>query len=139
MHSLEAKSKLLLTFSGPCFVMEPKSPDWSVLKMQMPNTYPVIEIAFRNNKWWQLPKETSDEILSKFLANEKDIGYTWDWGDQRYGSWRPNDEPTSINRYLLDFETKTQRNIDTQRERSFRISWVDLDLVKAVKTGRFTT
>ena len=103
--------------------------------MQMPNTYPVIEIAFRNDKWWQLPKDMSDEILSKFLANEKGIGYTWDWGDQRYGSWRPDDETTSINRYLLDFETGTQTNIDTKRKRTFRIAWVDLDLLQAVKTG----
>ena len=121
---------MLLTFSVPYLVMELESPGWSVLNSQTAEKYPVIEIAFPNDKWWQLPKWMSDQLLTKYQANEIDVGCTWYWGDERNGSWRPNDEPTSINRYLY---------IDTQRERSFRISWVDLDLVKAVKTGRFTT
>ena len=56
--------RVLLTFSGPCFVMELESPDWSVLNSQTPEKYPVIEIAFRNGVWWQLPKWMSDMKLT---------------------------------------------------------------------------
>jgi hypothetical protein len=132
--------RVLLTFSGLCFVMELESPDWSVLNSQTPDKYPVIEIAFRNGLWWQLPKWMSNQLLGKYQANEQDIGYTWDWGDARNGSWRPDDETTtSINRYLLNFETWEQTNIDNQRKRTFRIAWVDVTHQQPVKTGEIAS
>ena len=128
--------RVLLTFSVPYLVMELEKPDWAVLNSQTAEKYPVIEIAFPNDKWWQLPKWMSDRLLTKYQANEIDVGYTWDWGDERNGSWRPDDETTtSINRYLLNFETWEQTNIDNQRKRTFRIAWVDVAHQQAVKTG----
>ena len=61
---------------------------------------PLIEVAFKNGMWWALPLEMSQTLYSKYLANETDIGYTWDWGDSRIGSWKPEDEETTINRTM---------------------------------------
>ena len=86
---------------------------------------PVIEIAFKNGMWWALPQDMSQQLYDRYLANETDIGYTWDWGDSRSGSWKPDDEETSINRYLIDFEAGLQRNIDNNRHRTMRVVWVN--------------
>ena len=98
---------------------------------------PVIEIAFKNGMWWALPQEMSQALYDKYLANETDIGYTWDWGDSRSGSWKPDDEETSINRYLIDFEAGLQRNIDNNRHRTMRVVWVNPSSTTARWTGRF--
>ena len=95
---------------------------------------PVIEVAFSGGKWWQIPLEMSQMIYTKYLANE-DAGYTWDWGNTRQGSWERDGDGSSINRYLLNFETWTQTNIDNGRKRSFRIVWVLPESVQAVHTG----
>ena len=86
---------------------------------------PVIEIAFKNGMWWALPQEMSQGHYDKYLANETDIGYIWDWGDSRSGSWKPDNEETNINRYLIDFEAGRQRNIDNNRHRTMRVVWVN--------------
>ena len=96
---------------------------------------PVIEIAFKNGMWWALPQEMSQELYNKYLANEIDIGYTWDWGDSRIGSWEPEDEETTINRYLIDFEAGIQRNIDNNRHRTMRVVWVNPSSITARWTG----
>ena len=78
----------------------------------------------------------SQMIYEKYLANE-DAGYTWDWGDTREGSWQGSDgEGSSINRYLLNFQTWTQTNMDNGRKRTFRIVWVLPESVEAVHTGK---
>ena len=33
-----------------------------------------------------------------------------DWGDARAGSWQANGEETSLNRYMIDFETWEQQD-----------------------------
>ena len=43
----------------------------------------------------------SAELYAKIEAGQ-DAVYTWDWGDSRKGSWKPDDEETSINRYMID-------------------------------------
>ena len=96
---------------------------------------PVIEIAFKKGMWWALPQETSQALYDRYLANEINIGYTWDWGDARSGSWKPNDEETSISRYLLDFEAGLQKNIDNNRHRSMRVVWVNPSSTVARWTG----
>ena len=96
---------------------------------------PVIEIAFKNGMWWALPQEMSQALYDKYLANETDIGYTWDWGDSRSGSWKHDDEETSINRYLIDFEAGLQRNIDNNRHRTMRVVWVNQSSTTARWTG----
>ena len=40
---------------------------------------PLFEVAFKNGMWWALPLEMSQTLCSKYVANETDIGYTWDW------------------------------------------------------------
>ena len=96
---------------------------------------PVIEIAFRNGMWWSLPQDMPVGLYDKYLRNETDIGYTWDWGKTGLGSWSPNGEETSINRYILDFTCMEQTNIDNNRKRSFRIVWVLPEQVEASWTG----
>ena len=83
---------------------------------------PIIEVSFRNGMWWSMPPEMSAEIHKKYMSGEN-AGYTWDWGDSRKGSWQPDDEPTSINRYVIDFGAMEQTNIDNNRKRSVRIVW----------------
>ena len=61
--------------------------------------------------WWSIPQQMSAELYAKFEAGQ-DAGYTWDLGDSREGSWRPDGENTSINRYTIDFRSKQQTNID---------------------------
>ena len=95
----------------------------------------MIEIAYKHGIWWALPEETSQLLYNKHLANEEDIGYVWNWGDSRYGSWKPDDAETSINRYLIDFEAGLQRNIDNNRHRTMRVVWVDPSSVTARLTG----
>ena len=97
---------------------------------------PIIEVAFKNGMWWALPQEMSQGLYDKYRAGEEDIGYTWDWGTQRSGSWKPDDEETSINRYLLDFEAGIQRNIDNNRHRTMRIVWVDPSTTTPPWTGQ---
>ena len=85
---------------------------------------PIVEVAFRDGKWWSIPQEMSAELYDKYI-NGEDAGYTWDWGaGGRAGSWMPDGELTSINRYVIDFANGVQTNLDNQRKRSIRIIWV---------------
>ena len=65
----------------------------------------------------------SAKLYEKFEAGQ-DAGYTWDWGGSREGSWRPDGENTSINRYMIDFVHKQQTNIDNGRMRTIRWIWI---------------
>lgn len=42
----------------------------------------------------------------------------------RQGSYQPNGENTSINRYIIDFDTMYQRNIDNGRTRKVKVVFV---------------
>ena len=97
---------------------------------------PIIEVAFQHGMWWALPQDLSQQLYEKYQAREVDIVYTWDWGDSRIGSWKPDGEETNINRYLLDFEEGIQRNIDNNRQRTMRIVWVDPSSTTARWTGQ---
>ncbi len=57
-------------------------------------------------------------------------GYTWDWGDALAGSWQPDGEETSINRYVIDLQAWEQRNLDNNRRRSVRLVWVIAESVR---------
>ena len=96
---------------------------------------PLIEVAFKNGMWWALPLELSQALHSKYLANEVDIGYTWDWHNSRKGSWKPDGEETTLNRYLIDFEAGIQTNIDNKRRRTMRVVWVHPSSITARWTG----
>ena len=95
----------------------------------------IVEVAFRKDQWWAMPQHVSDMILQKMRAGE-DAGYTYDWGEHgRNGSWQPEGQETKINRYVLDFGSMTQTNIDNNRKRSFRIAYVRPEDVQARFTG----
>ena len=95
---------------------------------------PISEVAFRNGMWWSIPAEMSAALYEKYTNNE-DAGYTWDWGDERSGSWKPEGEETSINRYQIDFLAWEQRNLDNDRRRSVRLVWVPAESVNPKWTG----
>ena len=84
---------------------------------------PIFEVAFKNGMWWSIPADTSQRLYEHYKNNE-DAVYTWDCGNSRYGSWAPAGEVTSINRYLIDFITWEQRNLNNDRRRSVRLVWV---------------
>ena len=65
-----------------------------------PPRIPIIEVAYSNGMWWSIPQQVSAELYAKFEAGQ-DAVYTWDWGDSRNGSWKPDDRETSINRYMI--------------------------------------
>ena len=92
-------------------------------EQQQPNV-PIVEVAFSYGKWWSIPQEMSAQLYDKYV-NGQDAGYTWDWGEGgRAGSWKPDGEETTINRYVIDFATGVQTNLDNQRKRSIRLIWV---------------
>ena len=90
-----------------------------------PGKIPIIEVAYKKDMWWSMPQELSQALYTKHLEGETGIGYTWDWGNQRTGSWAPDGEETTINRYVIDFVTMEQKNIDSGYRRTIRIAWID--------------
>jgi hypothetical protein len=84
---------------------------------------PIFEVAFRNGMWWSMPEELSKQLYEKYMGDE-DASYIWDWGETRPGSWKPDNEETSINLYVVDFVAMEQRNTDNDRRRSVRLVWV---------------
>ena len=87
-------------------------------------TVPIVEVAFAHGKWWAMPQDLSATLYQEYESG-RDAVYTWNWGeDGRAGSWTPNGERTSINRYVIDFAAGVQTNIDNQRKRSIRLIWV---------------
>ena len=100
-----------------------------------PVQVPIIEVAFKNDMWWSLPRGMSSEVYETYLQGE-DGGYTWDWGDSRDGAWAPEGEVTSINRYVINFITMEQRNLENGRLRSIRIIWVGSDSVQPRWSGQ---
>ena len=96
---------------------------------------PIFEVTFKKGMWLSIPKDMSQQMYEKYKNNE-DVGYTWDWGDSRVGSWELDGEVTSINRYVIDFNTWEQRNLDDNRRRSVRLVWVAAEKVDAICTGK---
>ena len=54
----------------------------------------------------------------------------------RAGSWQPDEEATSINRYMIDFRTWEQRNLGNGRRRSVRLVWAATDKLGPKSTGQ---
>ena len=98
------------------------------------NWHPIIEIAFKNDMWWALPPCVSKQMIQMHTAGEDAI-YTWDWGNTRTGSWMPDGEETSINRYKVDLVQRLQTNLDNGRQRSVRVVLVRKEDVVARSTG----
>ena len=70
---------------------------------------PVFKVSFDNNLWWAIPAHTSKQIYEQYVNNQ-DAGYTWDWGSSRAGSWQPDGEETTINRYIMGAAKPRQRS-----------------------------
>ena len=96
---------------------------------------PIFEVAYAKNMWWSIPPEMSQGMYQKYLNNE-DVVYTRDWGKARPGSWRPEGEETSINRYTIDLVAWEQVNIDNGRRRSVRLVFLHGGRVHAQWTGQ---
>ena len=78
----------------------------------------VVEVFFKT-MWWEIPNPS---VAGAYVDGWPQIGYTYDWGTARPGSWSPDGVQTSINRYMVDFETMKQRNIDNGRTRDIRVT-----------------
>ena len=80
---------------------------------------PIVEVAFGEGMYWSMPFDLSAQIYNEMLqpvVAQWTLGYTWAWG--REG------EVASCNRYLIDVDKMTQRNMDTHCERAIRVVWV---------------
>ena len=99
---------------------------------------PICEVASGNDMWWSIPAEISQQVYQNYLNNQ-DVNYTFDWGQTRPGSWRPEGEETSINRYTIDFTVWEQVNIDNDRRRSVRLVFVHAGRVDAEWNGQTPT
>ena len=54
------------------------------------------------------------------LATDLRGPFVWNWGRARWGSYKVNGVSTSLSRYIIDFDTMHQRNIDNGRTRKVR-------------------
>ena len=84
-----------------------------------------IQVEFKDDMWWEMPVALSCELLQTRASGAEEITYVWDWRDRRFGSYKtPEGESTTYNRYILNFRTMTQTNIDNNRTRRFRVMHV---------------
>ena len=81
-----------------------------------------IHVDFNNGMWWAMPHFLSDPILEEWRNGAHQVSFIWDWKNQRRGSYvTPDGEYTSINRYVIDFDTMYQRNTDSGSTRRVKV------------------
>ena len=80
-----------------------------------------IHVEFKNGMWWAMPHYLCDPILEQWRNGAQEVSFIWDWNNTRQGSYQPDGEVTSINRYIIDFSTMLQRNIDNHRTRKVKL------------------
>ena len=80
-----------------------------------------IHVDFNNGMWWAMPQILSDSILEQWVNGAQQVSFIWDWQATRKGSYQPNGADTSINRYIIDFDTMHQRNVDNGRTRKVKV------------------
>ena len=80
-----------------------------------------IQVDFNNDYWWAMPQELSEGILEQWQQGSQQVSFIWDWKTSRPGSYRPGGVQTSINRYMIDFDTMYQRNLDNNRIRKVQV------------------
>ena len=80
-----------------------------------------IHVSFNNDMWWAMPQELSDSILEQVTHGAQQVSFIWDWKTSRLGSYQPGGAQTSINRYMIDFNTMYQRNLDNNRMRKVKV------------------
>ena len=80
-----------------------------------------IHVEFSQGKWWHVPYNLSDPILAKWMEGHQQVSFIWDWENSRIGSFVLDGAPTSINRYIMDFDTMRQTNTDNNRTRRIKV------------------
>ena len=80
-----------------------------------------IHVSFNNDMWWAMPHELSDSILQQWYHGAQQVSFIWDWKAARKGSYQPDGAETSISRYIIDFDTMQQRNLDNNRIRKVQV------------------
>ena len=80
-----------------------------------------IHVDFNNGMWWAMPHELSDGIVREWMKGAQQVSFVWDWGTTRTGSYRPDGVETSHNRYINDFDSMQQRNLDNDRTRTVKV------------------
>ena len=75
----------------------------------------------KNDMWWAMPHELSDSILQQWYHGAQQVSFIWDWKAARKGSYQPDGAETSISRYIIDFDTMHQRNVDNDRTRKVKV------------------
>ena len=95
--------------------------DANVLATPVANLKWEIHVESKNGTWWAMPQVLSDAIVHAWTRGAQLVSYVWDWGDTRTGSYRPKDAATTCNRYMIDFDTMLQRNVDNDRTRKVKV------------------
>ena len=83
-----------------------------------------IQVEFKNNMWWAMPEDLSNSILEESRNGSQQVSFIWDWHNSRRGSYQINGQETTINRYVIDFTTMRQRNIDNDRTRRVKVVFI---------------
>ena len=78
-------------------------------------------VEFNNGMWWAMPHDLSDAILEQWTNGAHQVSFIWDWQATRKGSYQPNGAEIFISRYILDFDTMHQRNVDNDRIRKVKV------------------
>ena len=63
-----------------------------------------IHVEFNKGMWWAMPHDLSDPILDEWKKGAQEVSYVWD-----------------IRRYIIDFDSMQQRNIDNDRRRTVKV------------------
>ena len=123
--------------AGLLYCVQPCAPLWQFLLTVLYSLCAQIPTVLHS-----LAKSQSSKLLSrtacggqflgkchrpctKSICRVKNAGYTWDWGEHRIGSWVHDNQDTSINRYVIDYDAMEQKNIENGRLRTIRVAWVD--------------
>ena len=90
-----------------------------------------IQVEFKNGMWWEMPSDLSSILLAQMRDGYHEVSFVWDWEETRSGAHvTPEGENTSFNRYILNFTTMQQINIDNNRTRRIKI----VSIVKGAAT-----
>ena len=84
---------------------------------------PIVEVAFGCDKWWSLPQELSAKLYDRYVSGHP-AKYAWQGQEPFQYRNIPSSDTDDVNRYVIDFNTSVQTNMDDLCERSIRIIWV---------------
>ena len=99
-------------------------------------TVPIFEVALKNVVVNARRSITTD---LRNIQEQRRCRLNVDWGYSRVGSWKLDGQATSVNRYVIDFKTWEQRNLDNDRRRSVRLVWVAAERVDPKWIGQIPT